>query len=119
MPGNRFNLRKIKLHYCFFKSTVVLTVVFQVISVLCLVGFRFADESEPVLTNIYLSCLPIGIAFDFLYKEMVYKETYYFYYNQGIRKVELWIFSFCGWSLVFMCLYSILHICVKLWKLTV
>lgn len=111
--------RKMRLYYCFFRSTVVLTVVFQVISVLCLFFSLFADQSEPTMKNACLSCLPMGLVLDLLYKELTYKETYYFYYNQGIRKGELWIFSFCGWLLLFVCIFLMLCLCANVWKLIV
>lgn len=111
--------RTMRLHYCFFRSTVVLTVVFQVISVLCLLFYSFADQSEPTMENACLACLPMGLVLDLLYKELAYKETYYFYYNQGIRKGELWISSFCGWLLLFTCIYLMVGLCANVWKLIV
>lgn len=62
-------------------------------------------------------CLPTaGLAFDFLSKEMTQKETYFFYYNQGITKKRLWIVTFILMALLSFITYQITELCLHAWK---
>lgn len=106
----------IKLHLYFFKSTVTLTIIGQLI---CVLLYFFSMEtihfSESSISQQIL-LIPLGLLFDLLYKELTYKEIYYFYFNQAIQKISLWISAFCGWLLVLMSFNLILRLCVNVWK---
>jgi glycopeptide antibiotics resistance protein len=100
-----------KLHLYFFKSTIVLTLTCQLLGALYLAFLEGMSVSE--LMNQPISFMPFGLLLDMLYKEMSQKETYYFYYNQGIRKAELWIVTVLGWMLLLMSINSIYRLCAN------
>ena len=53
-----------------------------------------ANNSNNPFLNIYLHCISYGgPLFAFYYKEVTYKNEYYFYFNKGIRKEQLLIFT--------------------------
>lgn len=109
--------RILRMHLCFFKSTVLLTLVFQSIIVILVFSGVYAGTVSGEYTNQPVLFMPLGLILDLIYKELTYKEIYYFYYNQGIRKIELWISSFCAWCGLLIIFYFILRLCVNAWKL--
>ena len=100
-----------KLHLCFFKSTIVLTVACQVAAILFLGVSGRMSVSE--LMNQPVTFIPFGLLPDLLYKDMSQKENYYFYHNQGIRKAELWLVTILGWTLLLMSINSIYRLCAN------
>jgi hypothetical protein len=101
--------KHIRLNRVFFGSTLLLSV-----SIGVLVGaYRFVMSEGGTAVSFIGLCLlgiPFGWIFDLLYKELVGKEQYYFYYNQGISKAELWGVSFvlsCSFYLVFELIVSL------------
>jgi hypothetical protein len=95
--------KHIRLNRVFFRSTLLLSV-----SIGMLVGAYglVMSEGHTMVSFIGLCLLgiPFGWIFDLLYKELTGKEQYYFYYNQGISKIELWVVSFvlsCSFYFVF------------------
>jgi hypothetical protein len=95
--------KHIRFNWIFFKSTLLLS-----ISVGLFVGvYRFVMSEGDTVVSFIGGCLagiPFGWIFDLLYKETAHKELYYFYYNQGISKTELWVVSFalsCSFYFVF------------------
>jgi hypothetical protein len=101
--------KHIRLNRVFFRSTLLLSV-----SVGVLTGaYRFVmSEGDTVVSFIGLCLLgiPFGWILDLLYKELSGKKQYYFYYNQGISKAELWGVSFvlsCSFYFVFEFIVSL------------
>lgn len=88
---------RIKAHWIFFKSTLLIGIGAAL--GMCLLSAAMPPgPSAPQETNIILSLislfflfLPAGIVLDLIYKEIARKEEYYFYYNLSITRIELWI----------------------------
>lgn len=74
----------------------------------------FAGVNYSVISFIrhILLYIPVGLAFDLLYKEIARKEQYYFYYNNSISKLQLWISAF----LFSFIPYIIFLLCMIVWK---
>ncbi|MDH6304956.1 hypothetical protein M2459_001693 [Parabacteroides sp. PF5-5] len=95
-------------NWVFFKSNLFMGLVLGL-------GFGVYQQAiggDGTLLGFVRQCLlaiPLGFLLSFLYKEFVYKEGYYFYYNQGILKVELWIVSFIL-SCFFYLIFKLIHI---------
>ena len=109
--------RILKMHLYFFKSTVLLTLVFQSIIVILVFSGVHAGTVSGDYTSQPILFMPLGFILDLIYKGLTYKEIYYFYYNQGIRKIELWISSFCAWCGLLIIFYFIIWLCANAWKL--
>lgn len=71
-----------------------------------------APASVDQLIGHMLQFFPLGVVFGLVWKEIGEKEQYYFYYNQGISKVELWVVSILS-SFSFFYLFNLI---VSLWK---
>jgi hypothetical protein len=85
--------RHIRFNWTFFTSTLGLSVTVGLLAG----GYRqimAGDFNAGLLVGQWLLGIPLGLVFDLAYKEITHKGLYYFYYNQGISKVELWIVSF-------------------------
>lgn len=115
LMGKRY-FTVIKLYLYFFKSTVVITSVCQLAGIFLLFFAMERNEDVSQAINQPLFFIPFGFLLDMLYKEITQSETYYFYYNQGIRKAALWLVSFCGWSVLMVIIYFIFELCVSAWK---
>lgn len=83
---NRF-----KLHYVFFRSVLVPSVAIGVLLGLFAAMSRYT-LAVPSIAELS-SFVPFGLVLSLAYKEIAHKEEYYFYFNQGITRVELWIVS--------------------------
>lgn len=57
-----------------------------------------------------------GLGCDLMYKEFTRKEDYFFFYNQGIRKIELWIATFILSASLCFILNQVIQLCVRVWK---
>lgn len=112
----KLNFTKIRLYLYFFKSTVVTTSVSQLAGILLLFFAMERNENVSLAVDQPLILIPFGLFLDLLYKEITQSETYYFYYNQGIRKPVLWLVSFCGWSVLMVIIYFIFKLCASVWK---
>jgi len=103
------NWRKhILFDWVFFKSTLPISLVLGMATG----GYRgIMSESYTMVLfiNQCLLAIPFGLILDLLYKELAQKEQYYFYYNQGISKVELWIVSFF-FSFSFYLLFKLVYL---------
>ena len=103
--------KKITLYALFFKST--LTISLPVALLFCAYGATTSGLSNGLFSFmlLYFLFIPLGLVFDLIYKEMTQKEQYYFYYNQGISKIHLWImallFSFIPYVVVKLIQYII------------
>lgn len=86
---------KIKLYFNYFISTILINItssVFFAYILKLLISSIF--KSDTPFFNIYLFCITYGgPLFAFYYKEVTYKNEYYFYYNKGIRKDVLIAFT--------------------------
>lgn len=73
-----------KLHniFVFYKSTLAINLA---ISLVC---FLFGGFLEFILTF-----MSFGFAVSIAMQEVRKKEEYWFYFNNGLSKVQLWIFS--------------------------
>jgi len=86
-------MSKLKLYWEYYKSTLILNLSSSV-----LLAFIISEASKSLplarlsFQIIFLLCFMFGGAFlSFFYKEISHKGEYYFYYNQGISKIRLWI----------------------------
>lgn len=69
------------------------------------------------MAEICLFLIPTaGLGMDFIYKELSQKEEYFFFYNQGIGKVRLWVVTFLFTAGSCFILYQIIRVCVQVWK---
>ncbi|MFR0994265.1 MAG: hypothetical protein ACLSGQ_06565 [Parabacteroides distasonis] len=100
-----------KLHGYFFRSTITLTLLFQGICTFLAMGNQWMTPGSSNTEGLSIICTPFGLIMDLLYKELAHKDTYYFYYNQGIRKTNLWISALCGWFCLFTVTFYIIHLC--------
>ena len=76
-------MTKIQLHWEFYKSTVVLNILFSLAISL------FALDMFAILFPI--SLITVGPALSLFYNEITHQHTYYFYYNKGISKIWLMV----------------------------
>ena len=87
-------------------------------------GFMFASFSELLLyfsiidsIGLWLQLIPtVGLGFDYIYKELTRKEEYFFYYNQGIGKYQLWIVTFIVMFICCNLLNQIIELCTQALK---
>jgi hypothetical protein len=82
---------EIKLMFQFYKSTLVLNLVFS--AGLSLLFYLIAKY--PIIYTLALFLMSFGFIFSILIKESSFsnKDEYYFYYNFGITKIKLIFFS--------------------------
>lgn len=107
---------QVKLHLYFFKSTFEIALACQLAGSLFLFISEKLSSPTNTLTSPIIFFIPFGLFLDLVYKELTHKETYYFYYNQGIRKIELWVVSIVSWSVLLILFYLIFRLCVNAWK---
>lgn len=101
---------KIKVSLLFYRSTLTINCAISLL-------FDFVITSAQPQTSLidwvrnyfYIFC-SMGLLCAFLYKELICKEEYYFYYNCSVSKLRLIISSFI--FSVFISL--ILYLCLKL-----
>ncbi len=75
----------------------------------------FSSTTKGIVESIFafFGCIPLGYFLGLLYKEMSLKGEYYFYYNRGIGRWELWIVS-----LLLSCSFVVCSCLIAgLWKL--
>ena len=67
--------------------------------------------------RLWLQLIPtVGLGFDYIYKELTRKEEYFFYYNQGIGKYQLWIVTFIVMFICCNLLNQIIQLCIQALK---
>ena len=67
--------------------------------------------------RLWLQLIPtVGLGFDYIYKELTRKEEYFFYYNQGIGKYQLWIVTFIVMFICCNLLNQIIELCTQALK---
>lgn len=102
-----------KFHIVFFKSRIKsssgIGILFGLIAQMAI----DPEYQTPVIQmiNKLLLFIPIGMLFKILIEEIDNKDRYYFYYNQGITKIELWITSFIFSFSYYFIFYLIFTIC--------
>ncbi|KKB57971.1 hypothetical protein DXB27_04525 [Parabacteroides gordonii] len=105
-----------KLHLYFFKSTLEIALVCQLAGTLFLYLSTLLVDKTNTSTSPVLFFIPFGLFLDLIYKEIARKENYYFYYNQGISKVELWLVAICSWLTLLIIINLTIKLCVNVWK---
>ena len=113
------SLQRWKTQYRFYRTFFLSTLKFSV-----LIGFLFAFFSALRLfvsmidsIRLWLQLIPtVGLGFDYIYKELTRKEEYFFYYNQGIGKYQLWIVTFIVMFICCNLLNQIIELCTQALK---
>ena len=112
------SLQRWKTQYRFYRTFFLSTLKFSV-----LVSFLFASMgaiTSIILYNgnimdsvkLWFRLIPtVGLGFDYIYKELTRKEEYFFYYNQGIGKYQLWIVTFIVMFICCNLLNQIIELC--------
>ena len=90
-------MRRLKLYYLFFYSTLKINVPLSILGALIVskADWSLFWEAFPYLLGGW------GIVASLLYKEFLEKEAYFFYYNSGILKRNLIVFVFAVIGLYF------------------
>lgn len=81
-------MRRLRLYYLFFCSTLKINVPFSVLGSIIIVKGDWSMFFEPFPYMLG----GLGVVASLLYKEIIEKEAYYFYYNSGIPKRNLILF---------------------------
>lgn len=115
MMKNSFYTRA-KLHLYFLKSTLEIALICQIAGSLFLYPTAKLMNNADASVNPILFYVPFGLFIDLMYKEFAQKDTYYFYYNQGISKAEQWLASICCWEILLIIINLIFKLCVTAWK---
>ena len=113
------SLQRWKTQYRFYRTFFLSTLKFS-----GLIGFLFASFSAlrfyvSMIDSIrlWLQLIPtVGLGFDYIYKELTRKEEYFFYYNQGIGKYQLWIVTFIVMFICCNLLNQIIELCTQALK---
>lgn len=113
------SLQRWKTQYRFYRTFFLSTLKFSV-----LIGFLFASFSALRFyvgmidsIRLWLQLIPtVGLGFDYIYKELTRKEEYFFYYNQGIGKYQLWIVTFIVMFICCNLLNQIIELCTQALK---
>ena len=113
------SLKRWKTQYRFYRTFFLSTLKFCV-----LIGFLFASFSALLFyvsmidsIRLWLQLIDtVGLGFDYIYKELTRKEEYFFYYNQGIGKYQLWIVTFIVMFICCNLLNQIIEQCTQALK---
>lgn len=105
---------RIKFHSIFFKRLVTPSIAIGVAFGWLAQMSSHHSVSTPLIQMLEHALLfvPVGLLLCLISFELTRKEQYYFYYNQGISKIELWTVSFI-FSFSF---YYLFTLAVALWK---
>jgi hypothetical protein len=97
-------MRRLKLYHLFFLSTLKINVPLSLLACLLISkgDWTIFFDSLPYMAG------GVGIITSLLYKEVMEKEAYYFYYNSGIPKRNLIVFTF----IVYWFILWIIRLCV-------
>lgn len=88
-------MKKHSFYLLFFRSTLIISIATSV--AITFVATAYSSEAVQGGSHIVLSVIESflkvwcigGLASSVLYKEVVKKDEYYFYYNAGISKIRL------------------------------
>jgi hypothetical protein len=101
---------KLRLHWEYFKSTLVPNLSTSVLLAFIVYGALLTLPDPPPLYVVYIRCCMLGgPLLCLLYKELSGKNEYYFYYNRGITKLSLFISTLSTYTLAGYLLLIILH----------
>lgn len=109
---------RITFHWVFVKSICVSSVFIGILFALfSMMGPHFAKPPGVVQwISYFLSYMPIGFISNLVYEEIAHKEQYYFYYNQGIGRIELWVVSILFSASFYVIFNLIATVCRYIWK---
>lgn len=101
-------MHRLKLYYLFFLSTLKINVPLSILASLVISKCDW---------NVFLESFPymlggLGVVASLLYKELLEKEAYYFYYNSGIPKRNLIVVVFGAYWFILW----ILKLCITYLK---
>lgn len=109
LAANQYKINaEVKLYYLFFFSTLKINVPFSVLPSLLIVKWDWSIFFEPFPYMLG----GLGIVASLLYKEILEKEAYYFYYNSGIPKRNLIISVFAVYWFI-LWIMKLCIICLK------
>jgi len=86
-------MQKPKLYWEYYKSTLFFNLSSSVLlTIVLLEAAKSLSIAHLSFQILYLLCvMSCGTFISLFYKELSRKGEYYFYYNQGISKLKLWI----------------------------
>ena len=93
-------MNKLKLLYAFYKSTLTINLsasfLLTILTLAVSISENWGTGLGGLLVNFVQSFLLVfltaGFLISIIYKELTYKEEYYFYYNRGVGRVKLFLF---------------------------
>ena len=102
---------KLSLYWEYFKSTLVLNLSSSVLlAFIVYLTLKTLPDVPPPLYVVYIRCCMFGGPLLCLfYKEISTKNEYYFYYNRGISKLNLFITTLSTYILTGYLIIFILH----------
>lgn len=105
-------MTRIRLYIVFFRTTLLTSIVIGV----ALAFLAFILHSRDFIGSVLLFTPTFGLGMDLLYKEVSYKEKFFFFYNKGISKAELLAATFVIFASSSLILHQIIRLCVLVWK---
>ncbi|WP_308550201.1 hypothetical protein [uncultured Parabacteroides sp.] len=105
-------MTRFRLYLTFFRTTLLTSIVIGV----ALAFVVFILHSRDFVGSALLFIPTFGLGMDLLYKEVSYKEKYFFFYNKGISKAELLVATFVISASLCLILNQIIRLCVLVWK---
>ena len=113
------SLQRWKTQYRFYRTFFQSKLNFCDLMVFLFAYFRALLLFVSLIDSIrlWLQLIPtVGLGFDYIYKELTRKEEYFFYYNQGIGKYQLWIVTFIVMFICCNLLNQIIEQCTQALK---
>ena len=113
------SLQRWKTQYRFYGKFFHITLNSCVLMVFLFASFSALLFYVRIIDSIglWLQLIPtVGLGFDYIYKELTRKEEYFFYYNQGIGKYQLWIVTFIVMFICCNLLNQIIELCTQALK---
>lgn len=105
-------MTRIRLYLAFFRTTLLTSIIIGV----ALAFVASILHSRDFVGSALLFIPTFGLGMDLLYKEISYKEKYFFFYNKGISKVELLIATFVIFVSLCLVFNQIIRLCALVWK---
>ena len=103
-------MTRIRLYLAFFRTTLLTSIIIGV----ALAFVASILHSRDFVGSALLFIPTFGL--DLLYKEISYKEKYFFFYNKGISKVELLVATFVIFVSLCLVFNQIIRLCALVWK---
>lgn len=103
-------MQKLRLHWEFFKSTIILNLASSVLFAAIIGSMSGGTKTtSPLIVNYINCCMFGGPLVSFYYKELSRKKEYYFYYNRGITKIKLLTTTYITYILTGLVILIILN----------